>query len=679
MRHRLLYFYGFLSLIIAIVIASCVEGAKESDNHAQFPDNVSAGGAGGGPRGGGGAGGDECFLNCDGGTDGTNTKVDLVLDPTSASLTVNGEGLPTQSFKVTREGVDVTQSVAWTFERPDIGDIQAGSTFTPTGDVGGKGELKARLGDAEGTATVSVYVHKTIISVAITPEQRAALDNPSGGVDPKLSLVYPNNETVFPLGVLAPEVMWGGGDADDLYKLTLTEEYYSYSEYFKEPPPSRHFMAEKHWENLSASGQGAESDPVSVSLTRLHGASAFKPKTAVWHIAQGSLKGSVYYWELPDACGVNNGRILRVKPDSDQVDEFWKPGNCWGCHTVSRDGKTMMATYDTGFPFPMVTIDLAANPAAPGPLTAAMGVKGTFSAFNEKGDKALISNDAASSPNVDLKIIDTTTGMVLNSSAITSGCAEPAWSPDGKKIAGICNLKGQGWAFDSTQGDLTVADVAPDGFTTSNVKTIVPQAGANGRPAYPSFSPGSEWIAFGRPTAGSRSTGSGDLWIVAPDGGGLQRLALASGDNRSFNPVFAPLRAGGYFWVAFLSRRDYGNRLVAANRQQIWITAITDPPTGGGDPSHPAFYMRGQEACGKSENAYFALDPCKDVGEPCKSGVDCCGGTCVKNGEFGYACGDPPDPGECASDGNACQTDADCCNSPSSRCVDSFCEPPVPK
>jgi hypothetical protein len=245
------------------------------------------------------------------------------------------------------------------------------------------------------------------------------------------------------------------------------------------------------------------------------------------------------------------------------------------------------------------------------------------------------------------------------------------------KVAGICNLQGMGWVFDANAGDLTVADVGADGFSTSNVKTIVKKAGGTGRPAYPSFSPGSEWIAFGRPTQGSRSTGSGDLWIVKTDGTNLKKLGAASEGEKSFNPVFAPIRAGGYFWVAFISRRDYGNTLVNANRQQLWITAISDPPTGD-DPSHPPFYMRGQESCGKSENAYYALDPCKEIGEGCSSGIDCCGGTCVKGSDGGYVCGDAPEAGQCADDGNACESDADCCGT-SSTCVDKFCTPPIPK
>jgi hypothetical protein len=174
----------------------------------------------------------------------------------------------------------------------------------------------------------------------------------------------------------------------------------------------------------------------------------------------------------------------------------------------------------------------------------------------------------------------------------------------------------------------------------------------------------------------SAATSAIESW---PDGSGLKQLAAASGDNRSFNPVFAPLRAGGFFWLVYISRRNYGNTLVNTNRQQLWITAIDDPPSAA-DPSHPPFYIRGQENCGKSENAYYALDPCKDVGEDCTSGVDCCNGSCVKDPATNtYICGEPPPPGECVQLGNACTTSGDCCNNPPVKCIDGFCQNPPPQ
>jgi len=615
----------------------------------------------------------DCGFNC--GTTSTGLGAGLTVTPPSAMLTITNGMIMTQAFTAFLDGTDVTSQVAWSFDRPEVGQFPTSGTFTPTGTAGGQGTVTVSLNGKSATASVVVKIAKVVNTANLTPADQAAFDTPSGA-DPSMTVVYPYNETVFPLDVLAPDVQYNGAAGGDVFRMKIDEKYYSYTEYFNDV--QHHLIAQPDWDGMEQSGTGSKTDPVAFELARKSGATVYQGVANTWHIALGRLKGSVYYWELPDVCGSGNGRILRIKPSSTAVDQFFDPGTCWGCHTVSRDGGKMMGALSNGSPFPQITVDLTQNPATYGAINSGnYKTGGTFSAFNDKGDKILVSNDGTGT-NERLRIIDATSGNTLNDNAMGNDCGEPAWSPDGTKIAAICGMNsGFGWMFDSSTGYLATADVAADGVTVSNLMTLVGQGGQQGRPAYPSFSPGSKYIAYGRPTAGSRSTGNGNLWLVGTDGSNNILLNNASNDNRSFNPVFAPLRAGGYYWLVFISRRDYGNQLVGANRQQLWITAVDDPPQPGVDPSHPPFYVRGQENCGKSENAYYALDPCKALGADCTSGVDCCNGQCVKDPQSGnFVCG-TPNPGMCSEDGNACVTTADCCN-PMSTCVDGFCEPPVP-
>lgn len=675
MRKRTVSLLWFLAVVVALLAWGCSATNAGSLFGTGGGDVGTDTSGGGGSGNGSGLGGD---INITG-KDGGNPNGQLVISPSKAQLTVSDGNIPKQAFKAMVGGDDVTANVTWSYSRPEVGDLDAAGTFTPTGKIGGNGTLTAKYLALEAETTVEVFVQHAVNAGGLTPQQIAQFDQPVGA-DPSMSLVYPTDGTVFPLAVLAPEMQWDGTQAGDLYRLQLKEKYFTYNEYFTQPPPANHLMPQADWDAVGSSGAGAKTDPLNVSLSRLSNGQAYSPVQQTWHVAQGRLHGSVYYWELPGQCpNGNNGRILRIKPDSDQPDEFFQPGACFGCHTVSRNGKRMAAEFENGNgPLYTLALDLPAvgyaeiNPNKP-------SGNYIFSAFNDKGDKLLASdNEGQIPPSATLKIVDAISGTVLNPDAMGAGCGEPAWSPDGKKLAGICGLGGSGWVFDASSGYLAVADVGVDGISVSNVKSIVPQAAGPGRPAYPSFSPDSKYLTFGRPTSGSRSTDSGTLHLVAQDGSGMQTLATAGSDNRSFNPVFAPLRAGGYYWIVFITRRDYGHKLVGQNRQQLWITAIDDPPTGA-DPSHPPFYMRGQEDCGKSENAYYALDPCKDIGEDCTSGIDCCNGQCIKDAGTGkYVCGDPPPPGTCSAEGNSCKTKADCCDA-IDDCLDGFCQKVPPK
>src|SRR5205814_1576222 len=125
------------------------------------------------------------------------------------------------------------------------------------------------------------------------------------------------------------------------------------------------------------------------------------------------------------------------------------------------------------------------------------------------------------------------------------------------------------------------------------------------------------------------------------------------------------------FWVFFDSYRHYGN---LGLQRQLWGAAVDISADGTylADPSHPPFYLTGQELGTGNHRAFTALDPCRNDGDTCTTGIDCCGGYCT-NGVCKPPAPPPPgDPPKCAHTDESCADGTPCCNS-QDRCIAHFC------
>ena len=140
-------------------------------------------------------------------------------------------------------------------------------------------------------------------------------------------------------------------------------------------------------------------------------------------------------------------------------------------------------------------------------------------------------------------------------------------------------------------------------------------------------------------------------------------------EHLSFYPTVSPVATAGYFWVFFTSRRNYGNTLVDPKdgpaSKKLWVAAVDIDAPPGTDPSHPAFYLPGQELESGNIRAFATLSPCKANGASCVSGIDCCGGACN-----GGTCGTPEG---CSVAEEKCTTSADCCSGQALACINGFC------
>src|SRR5262249_40816608 len=146
----------------------------------------------------------------------------------------------------------------------------------------------------------------------------------------------------------------------------------------------------------------------------------------------------------------------------------------------------------------------------------------------------------------------------------------------------------------------------------------------------------------------------------------------------NFEPTFAPIASGGYFWVVFTTRRTYGNLLTGrmSVTKQLWVAAIDQNVTPGKDPSHPAFRLNGQGAQTLNMRGFWALEPCKADGATCESGADCCGGYCDDPGSGPICTSTRP---ACARNGDRCDTTGECCEAATGvTCINHFCAEPSP-
>jgi hypothetical protein len=394
-------------------------------------------------------------------------------------------------------------------------------------------------------------------------------------------------------------------------------------------------------------------------------------------IARTTLSGAIYYWDL------SGGRIMKIDaitaerevaipsppPKPDMPDQG---SRCVACHTVSRDGRYMSAEL-WGGDRPSTVFDLSSsmirNDPAPTLFTPAPVY--LFSTFSPDARYLVINRGNT------LNLMDRDTGRTLEGSGLpATGAAHPSWSPDGMSVAFITNTNG-GWAVDFARGDLAV--VPRTGMTTFGAPRVLHMGSATPeRPvdAHPSFSPDSQWIAIQH---GTNSRGANTDDRMAPMGypGRLELVSASatpatpaivlaranSGENNSYWPNFSPFNGGGFFWLAFYSRRDYGNAQAGTRgtrRRQMWVTAISNTPGASGDPSRVPYWLPGQDTAVENMSAYWAPVACRMNGETCSVSAECCSGTCQRGMDGVFRCESPP-MRECRRVGQTCASDADCC------------------
>jgi hypothetical protein len=590
----------------------------------------------------------------------------------------------------------------------------------PPGGSGGGGQAGTGTQDAGGpTLPPPTVIDRTGGKVPpdVVTKITTGGPNTSG-----MAFLYPYDRTVFPGGILPPLIQWkpAPGPIDVLY-IHIASKRFDYKEIFTALPNAQLDLPRDAWEAAATESQGAP-DPTLVEVTTMSNGVVTGPIKETWIFARGQLKSAIYYNTYNSAKTLpNNGAVMRILPLAKEPEVVKSVaggivplGPCYSCHSLSANGQMLVAQRHQypGGPYSSNSFDVAANPKVDPPSLATSTIGDEdwgFSAVFPDGSKLLTAAQPAEAggflapfPFAPLnnpgmlgprqsKLFNTRTGAAIPASGFVSYAKMPSFSPDGKKIVFNDHDSGQGHS-------LAVMDFDSATDTFSNRVEIFRDTTLF--PGWPFFTPdslevifalgnGSDYATIQDPPTGLQVNRS-NLMIVDVRHKNARPLDHANGkglpirdQDLNYYPTISPVAAGGYFWAFFTSRRTYGNVMtqleIDAVTKKIWVAAIDiEAPHGEipspimGDPSHPAFYLPGQELHSGNIRAFATLTPCKTDGTTCTSGLDCCGGFCTDG-----MCKVAPPP--CSKVEDKCTSSADCCaTTPPLVCIGGRCAvPPI--
>jgi len=480
-------------------------------------------------------------------------------------------------------------------------------------------------------------------------------------------------------------------------------------------------------------------DRLTLGLVVAKAGVGYGPVTETWTIAPAHLEGTVYYNSYGTELVQNSTDTdFDSKPYGAAVLSIAEgataptvvagaPGGlsgtgCRVCHSVAAGGSRLVVqhgdNYDTTSTYTL---------ASPVTETVLTGNDGLFSwaglspdgslAFTNAADLAggtpasqLYAFPPATAPAVPLAV----TGIPANLQAGT-----PAFSPDEQHVA-FDFLGGTIGAVTGNGSSLVVMDFDKATMTFSNLRVLATMP-AGMRAGFPSFYPTDDAVAFHYQIVNSNheyNTWHGaeaQIWWSDLATGKATMLGalngfeangttpyLPKGANNhandtvlNYEPTVNPVASGGYVWVIFTSRRLYGNvatqdpwlsdpraydntNVALATDKKLWVAAIDLSAPAGSDKSHPAFYLPAQELLAGNARGFWVLDPCRQDGQSCQTGDECCNGYCEPGpGDAGLVCANSSPNASCSETDEKCTTTSDCCGTTNS-CINGFCSVATP-
>ena len=519
-----------------------------------------------------------------------------------------------------------------------------------------------------------------------------------GSSDPSFAWLYPYDQTVFPRGLISPTLQFGGATGADAVWVHISFPTMIYNGYFGASNPVQVQLPAASWKAINYAATATS--VVAVSVTKISGGMVSGPQKETWTIATGNVRGTIYYETYDSAIitamgGEGGVGIMEIQPGATTPTAL-KVGCGNVCHTASADGSTLVANqWYPGYGSPPASSFASSSynlKTAASTIFQSLNQELTYGGIYPDGSFIISATGYRTWLGGQSLLYSTATGASIASASWTSlgvpDAGTIAFSPDGKFVA-----------FNKGGGAIAMASFTLAGYAFSGLKDLVtsPPTPTLSTLAWPAFTPDDTTIAYHAGSDAEYETdanATGDVYLVdVASGTSVRADALdgytASGGTYlpdmdtglSFAPTILPEAVGGYFWVVFTSHRSYGNIMGSKSNGddngKLWVSALDINGTPGTDPTHPAFYLDGQEVVADNLRGYWVLSPCQNVGTSCSSGDECCEGFCRAVDGGADECVSPP--GGCSMEYEKCTTSSNCCDT-SDVCIGGFCsQPPPPK
>jgi hypothetical protein len=527
---------------------------------------------------------------------------------------------------------------------------------------------------------------------ALTTTQQGQL-KAGGSSDSTFAWLYPYDQTVFPRGLISPTLQFAGTAATGMW-VHISFPTMTYDGFFGASDPIQVQLPDASWKAINYAA--TPTSVVSVEVTKLTSTGVDGPIKESWTIASGSVRGTIYYETYNSTIitgmgGIGGVGIMQIQPGATTPTAV-KVGCGNVCHTASADGSTLVANavypgYN-GSTYESASYDLKTSAST---IFEPSNQSFTYGGIYPDGSFVLSATGYRTWIGQPSLLYNTMTGAQIASTSwsalgVTSA-GTVAFAPDGKFVA-----------FNKGGSSISIANFALAGYTFSALTNLVTSSPSTSLPtmAWPAFTPDDKTVAFHAGTSSDYETDNnagGDVYVVDVASKTVTRADLLDGytstgtylpandPGLSFAPTILPEAVGGYFWVVFTSHRSYGNILPSKDNGdengKLWVAALDINPKPGTDPTHPAFYLDGQESTADNLRGYWVLSPCQNTGTTCSSGDECCTGFCREVGDAGsYSCVTPPSG--CSMEYEKCTSSGQCCNK-TEECLGGFCSQPPPK